>query len=84
VSGRIEIRFTAGEGALARMLGLVERRGFDIRGVAMAEGPTEARIAMDVEARDPLRRLDVLTRQLERLIDVRSASFSSRQAGTGE
>jgi len=84
VSGRIEIRFIPGEGALLRMLGVVERRGFAIRGVAMAEEASEATIAMDVEARDPLRRPDVLTRQLERLIEVRSARFSPSDAGAPE
>ena len=84
MSGRIEIRFIPGEGALLRMLGVVERRGFAIRGVAMAEEASEATIAMDVEARDPLRRPDVLTRQLERLIEVRSARFSSSDAGAPE
>ena len=84
MSGRIEIRFTPGEGALLRMLGVVERRGFVIRNVAMAEVASEATIAMDVEARDPLRRPDVLTRQLERLIDVRSARYSPSEAGAAE
>jgi acetolactate synthase regulatory subunit len=64
------------------MLGVVERRGFVVRGIAMAENSSAANIAIDVEARDPLRRLDVLTRQLERLIEVRSVTFSTEQAGT--
>jgi acetolactate synthase regulatory subunit len=37
---------------------------------------------MDVEARDPLRRLDVLARQLERLIEVRSVAISTTPAGS--
>ena len=82
MSGRIEISFTPGEGALPRMLGLVERRGFAVRAVAMAEHASAASLAMDVEARDPLRRLDVLARQLERLIDVHSVTISPQQAGT--
>lgn len=81
MSGRIQIRFTPGEGAMLRMLGLVERRGFAVRAIAMAEDAGAASLAMDVEPRDPLRRLDVLARQLERLIEVRSISISSNQAG---
>jgi acetolactate synthase regulatory subunit len=81
VSGRVEVTFTPGEGALPRLLGLVERRGFAIRGIAMAEDSSAATLAMDVEARDPLRRLDVLSRQLLRLIEVRSVSVSPEQAG---
>jgi acetolactate synthase-1/3 small subunit/acetolactate synthase II small subunit len=82
VTGRIEIEFRPGEGALLRLLGVIERRGFAVRGIAMAESSSAANIAIDVEARDPLRRLDVLTRQLERLIEVRSVAFSTEQAGT--
>lgn len=82
MSGRIEITFSPGEGALPRMLGLVERRGFVVRGIAMAENSSAASIAIDVEARDPLRRLDVLSRQLQRLVDVRSVTISHEQAGT--
>lgn len=76
MNGRIHISFTPAEGAMLRMLGLVERRGFAVRAIAMAEKTSSASIAIDVEARDPLRRLDVLARQLERLIDVRAVSFS--------
>jgi acetolactate synthase-1/3 small subunit/acetolactate synthase II small subunit len=82
VSGHIEVNFIPGEGAVLRMLGLVERRGFAVRRIAMDENSTSATLAMDVEARDPLRRLDVLSRQLERLIEVRSVAISPQQAGT--
>lgn len=82
MSGRVEISFVPGEGAVLRMLGLVERRGFAVRGIAMAEGSSSATLAMDVEARDPLRSLDVLSRQLERLVDVRSVAISSSEAGS--
>lgn len=66
---------------MLRMLGLVERRGFAIRAIAMAGNPSAAAIAIDVEARDPLRRLDVLARQLGRLVEVRSVTISSEEAG---
>ena len=81
MSGRIEISFSPGEGAVLRLLGLVERRGFAVKAIAMAENASAASLAMDVEARDPLRRLDVLARQLERLIGVRSVAISRTQAG---
>jgi acetolactate synthase II small subunit len=82
VSGHVEISFVPGEGAVLRMLGLVERRGFAVRRIAMSEDNTSGTLAMDVEARDPLRRLDVLSRQLERLIEVRSVAISPQQAGS--
>lgn len=81
MSGRIEICFTPGEGAVLRMLGVVERRGFAVRTIAMAEDSSAASLAVEVEPRDPLRRLDVLARQLERLVDVRSVSISPARPG---
>ena len=76
MSGRIEIDFAMAEGALLRMLGLVERRGF--RGIAMAEGEGQGSLALDVRPRDAGRRLEVIAAQLRRLHDVRQVSFSDQ------
>jgi acetolactate synthase II small subunit len=81
VSVRLEIDFTPGEGAVLRMLGLVERRGFLVRGIAMTEVADRALLAIDVEPRDPGRHLDIVARQLGRLIDVQSVAISSKHAG---
>ncbi|CAA9535948.1 MAG: hypothetical protein AVDCRST_MAG91-3343 [uncultured Sphingomonadaceae bacterium] len=70
---RLNIAFAPGEGALVRMLGLVERRGFDVRGVSMADGS----MMLDVEARDGSRRLDMLDLQLRRLVDVRDVRVAT-------
>ena len=70
---RLNIAFAPGEGALVRMLGLVERRGFDVRGVSMADGS----MTLDVEARDGSRRLDMLDLQLRRLVDVRDVRVAT-------
>jgi acetolactate synthase II small subunit len=72
--GTVVIDLAPAEGALPRVLGLVERRGFRLRGIAMAEGSP---LSIDVEAHDPGRRFDVLALQLGRLSDVRSVSFST-------
>jgi acetolactate synthase regulatory subunit len=82
VTGRIDIVFTPQEGAVTRMLGLVERRGFALKAIAMAGDSNPASLVMDVEARDPLRRFDVLARQLERLIEVRSVAVSPTPEGS--
>lgn len=61
------------EGALVRLLGTIERRGFRIDGVhtdVSAQG-TRVRVALATTARPA----DVLVRQLQRLIDVREASL---------
>ncbi len=79
---RLEITFTPAEGAVLRMLGLVERRGFLVRGIAMSEQPDAAKLAIDVEPRDPGRDLAVVARQLGRLIDVNSVSLATPDTGS--
>jgi acetolactate synthase II small subunit len=80
MSGRIEVDFDAAEGALLRICGLVERRGFAVSGVAMSAREGRGSLSLDVEARDPGRRLDVIARQLRRLVEVRDvAIFPSGQ-----
>jgi acetolactate synthase-1/3 small subunit/acetolactate synthase II small subunit len=80
VSERLVISFTPAEGALIRMLGLVERRGYALRGVAMEEQANGASLVLDVEPRDPSRRVDVIARQLDRLIEVNNVSVTGTQA----
>jgi acetolactate synthase-1/3 small subunit/acetolactate synthase II small subunit len=69
---RMFIEYAAGEGAMMRMLGLVERRGFIVRRAAMAEQPCgrRATLALTVEARDHNRSVDMLALQLGRLHGV--------------
>lgn len=65
---RLVIDYAAVEGALLRILGLVERRGFDLRRVAMAEvADGRATLALEVSPREPGRRLATLQKQIERL-----------------
>ena len=74
-TGRIEIDFAMHEGAVLRVLGLVERRGFEVRGIAMAEkAPGRGALALDVRARDAGRNLDIVAGQLQRLHDVRNVT----------
>ncbi len=69
---RLFIEFLAAEGAVKRMLGLIERRGFILRRISMAELPDgrRASLALEVEARDPGRSIETLSRQVERLHGV--------------
>jgi acetolactate synthase regulatory subunit len=69
------ISFTPAEGAVVRMLGLVERRGYALRGLAMEEQANGASIMIDIEPRDSSRRVEVVARQLDRLVDVNSISI---------
>jgi acetolactate synthase-1/3 small subunit/acetolactate synthase II small subunit len=82
VMERLTIDFTPAEGALVRMLGLVERRGYVIRGLAVNEQADGASLVIDVEPRDPGRRVRVMAQQLDRLIDVNSVCFETSGAGS--
>ncbi len=71
MNGRVIVDFALVEGAMIRMLGLVERRGFRVRGLEMRQEGASGCVTLEVEARDPGRRLDVLDLQLRRLSEVR-------------
>jgi acetolactate synthase-1/3 small subunit/acetolactate synthase II small subunit len=81
MTGRIHVDFDAAEGALLRMVGLVERRGFAVSGVSMAAADGRGSLSLDVAARDPSRRLDVVAAQLRRLIEVRNVSILPPEPG---
>ena len=80
---QISIRFAPGEGAIGRIVGLVERRGFECRALTMVEnvGAEEssatAAMTLDLVPRDASRRLDVLDLQLKRLIGVTAVTLPS-------
>jgi acetolactate synthase regulatory subunit len=73
---RLFVEFEIAEGAVVRMLGLIERRGFRVRRVAMAEQPCgrRASLALMIAPMDDGRSVDVLARQLERLHGVRQVT----------
>jgi len=68
---RLDIDFTRAEGAVLRLIGLVERKGFEITGIAMpADGDGPARLSLNIVARDPARRIEVLSRHVEKVYGV--------------
>ena len=76
MSLHLRIQLAEAEGALMRLVGLVERRGFRIVTLEKSRASgTDAMILMEVDARDPARRLDILVRQIARLFEV-SAVFT--------
>ncbi len=71
----MEVLLDQAEGALLRLLGTVERRGFALSGLSADQtdaGALAVRLQLD-GARD----LQVLCRQIERLIDVRAVRLVS-------
>lgn len=81
MSNTLHIEIFETEGALVRLLGLIERRGFTISSMAMsAPSNGSARVTVDVAARGGVRQIDVLTRQIERLFDVHAVSAPASPA----
>ena len=74
MNARLKIEYVNAEGALLRVLGVVERRGFMIKSVAMNEHADGALASLIVEVapRGAERRLDVLIPFVSRLHEVRS------------
>ncbi len=66
----VTVRARLKEGTLLRMVGLIERRGFDVRGVSVLDGET---VVLSVSPRGGPCSVENLCRQLEGLVDVRSA-----------
>ena len=81
MTGRIHVDFDAGEGALLRLVGLVERRGFAVSGISMGAANGRGSLSLDVEPRDSSRRLEVIAAQLRRLHDVRNVSIIPCEPG---
>ena len=75
MTARLLVQFAANEGALLRILGLIERRGYRIRQLDLAEEPNFSTLSILVEPRDAGRRPDVVSRQIGNLYDVRSVDL---------
>ena len=61
------------EGALIRVLGTIERRGFSLQSLSTTQTAQGLRLTITLDAAE--RAPEVLLRQLRRLIDVREASM---------
>jgi acetolactate synthase-1/3 small subunit/acetolactate synthase II small subunit len=79
VNARLIVEYYVAEGAVVRMLGLVERRGFRVTRIAMAEQPCGRRgtLMIEVLANDAARTADILALQLGRLHGVGRVSHDS-------
>jgi acetolactate synthase regulatory subunit len=65
------------EGALVRLLGLVERRGFRLGAIRTCATPRGTRLSLTLASDD--RAADVLLRQVARLHDVLEAALDVRR-----
>ena len=67
----IHLQMDREEGSLQRLIGLIERRGFTIERMVM-EGAGDARtVAVCVRPRDAGRHVDVLGRQIDKMLGMR-------------
>jgi acetolactate synthase regulatory subunit len=64
------------------MLGLIERRGYMLRHLAMNENGGTASLVIDVQPLDSGRRVEVVARQLDRLVDVQSVAIVPSSQGS--
>ncbi|WP_293828127.1 ACT domain-containing protein [uncultured Brevundimonas sp.] len=74
MSDTIHIQIDRADGSLQRLIGLVERRGFHIDGIDMADEGAFRRVALTVRGRDAGRCVDNLGRQIDRLFGMRRIS----------
>ena len=80
MSDTIHIQIDRADGSLQRLIGLVERRGFHIDGMSMADEGASRRIALTVRGRDAARSIDNLGCQIDRLFGVSRISAQSFQS----
>ena len=83
MSDTIHIQIDRADGSLQRLIGLVERRGFHIDGMIMADEGPSRRIALTVRVRDAARSIDNLGCQIDRLFGVsriKAPAFQSEAA----
>lgn len=82
MTDRIEIEFRPSEGAILRLIGLVERRGYEVRGVDLptAEAGRPAQMDLQIRARDAGRRIETLCAQIAKIYGVCAVRAAPAQA----
>ncbi len=77
----LHVELDRAEGSLQRLIGLIERRGFEIDRVALT-GHGAMRVAeLGVRARDGERCVQLLGRQIDRLVGVRRQASAFDEGG---
>lgn len=73
----ILIQIDRSEGSLQRLIGLIERRGFHIDRMTVVDAGANREVRLGVRGRDANRCIDVLGRQIDRLVGVRRVGAST-------
>ncbi len=71
MSNTIHIQIDRADGSLQRLIGLVERRGFEIHGMKMNDAGDWRMLDLTVASRDGTRCINNLGLQIDRLFGVR-------------
>jgi len=72
----LKVEFEADEGALVRLLGLIQRRGFTVESVAMPEVENSRKtVHLTVKPLQAAYHIEVLQRQIARLQEVRAVTL---------
>ena len=76
---RLTLSFTKSEGALIRLIGMVERKGWEVCAISMdhAEQDGTAEMTLTLTPRDETRSLEVLCRHIEKMHDVSAVAANS-------
>ncbi|MDV6332332.1 ACT domain-containing protein [Asticcacaulis sp. 201] len=83
MSHLIHIELDRLEGSLLRILGLVERRGFNIDGAELYDlGEDKRGLSLTVRPRDLSRSLDILGLQIDRLYGIKRLASDPRGQAT--
>jgi len=77
----IHVEVDRAEGSLQRLIGVIERRGFEIDGLELSGSGTMRVAAFSVRARDGSRCVEVLGRQIDRLVGVRRTPHADGEQG---
>jgi acetolactate synthase regulatory subunit len=76
----LKVSFEGKEGALVRLLSLVQRRGFSVEGMEMPQTSEGVKnITLTISPMGSFYRVDILQRQIERLLEVRSVSIAAQK-----
>jgi acetolactate synthase regulatory subunit len=67
---RIDIDFLPAEGAVVRLIGLVERRGYELEAMNYVPASGAHRLSVTVRPRPGLRRIETLKAQIARVYGV--------------
>lgn len=71
MTGEIVIDFNKSEGAVLRLIGQVERRGFEVTSMTLPHhGAGPARLTLGVEPRDASRSFETLSRHVAKIYGV--------------